>query len=100
MVGGRGGHSKRLERERDLEGAGTSVICRIPINEIIKLPFCSALKQACRRDANCTEAQSILAETPECEPEVAQTHSIFKGQNQIFTWRWGYRGASGPILSL
>lgn len=49
-MGGRGGgQSRRLERERDLEEAGTAVICRIPINEIIKLPLRSVLKQACRR---------------------------------------------------
>lgn len=50
-------------------------------DEIIKLSICHALKEACRGDAICSGAQFVLAETPEYEPEAAQTLPTSERQN-------------------
>lgn len=65
-VGGRGGgQSRRLEREKGLEGVGTAPgNMQDSYDEIIKLCICHALKQVCRRDAICSGAQFVLAEAP------------------------------------
>lgn len=64
-------------------------------DKILKLPI-----RTYQGDANGSKAQFVLVETPECEPEAGQTHSISKGQNQTCPWVWGHVGASAPFPAL